>query len=164
MSIGNNDSLTEYEFISYLDDTVIDFDLNGYLHPSEVYLRRLEGEKVNTELDETVHDINLEALMGRDFEEVNEYEAHDSDAQVYGLLYQVWDAFLRFKYPQAPLDLIAGWVDGLRVERIEEGEILCTYDAPVEWVEFKAYYDEVIAAMNQALLDGINHGITFTRN
>lgn len=82
-----------------------------------------------------------------------------SEAEVYGLFYYLWDAFLRQKFPEAEEDLIAGWVDNTQIE-ISDGELKCWFEAPVEWREFKEFYDNTILSINKALLEGVNsnHG------
>ena len=119
-----------------------------------------------TELDETVYSLLLddtiyefaleETLINESIsEEYRDSEENRTDAQVFGLFYQIWDAFLRLKFPTATEDLIAGWVDNIQLE-LKEGELLCWFDAPVEWEEFRRFYDETVNTMQQALLNGID--------
>ncbi len=108
-------------------------------------------------LDDTIYDFALEeALMNESIsEEYRNSEEIGTDAQVFGLFYQIWDAFLRLKFPTATEDLIAGWVDNIQIE-LQGDELLCWFDAPVEWEEFKRFYNETVTTMQQALLNGID--------
>lgn len=73
------------------------------------------------------------------------------------LFFHIWETFLRLKYPEADADMIDMWKQGVSLQ-ISDNELLCIFDAPIEWAEFKEFYDTTIATMHEAIVDGVNNG------
>lgn len=76
------------------------------------------------------------------------------ESDVYMLFHTIWKQFLEFKFPTAGPLLMDDWLKNTSIV-IQEGQLLCMFNAPIEWADFQVFYGKQIALIDSALNAGL---------